>query len=119
MLTFIDFNDTNIVGIKINGKITEAEFDQVVRRFEEKMARYEKVRLYAEMENFGGMELKAFFKDLKFGLSNFKRFEREAVVTDKNWAQQFVNISDSLVPTVEVKSFTNEERAKAKTWIQA
>lgn len=117
MLTLIDFKNAYIVGIKINRKITEHEFDEIISRFEHKFEEHEKVRLYAEMENFGGMELKAFFKDLKFGLSNFKRFERKAVVTDKKWPQKFVNISDPLVSTVKVKSFTKEERAQAKTWI--
>ncbi len=118
MIQFIDFEDSNIVGIEIDGKITEAEFDELIRRFEEKFEQYEKVRLYAEMKNFGGMEMKAFFKDLKFGLTNFKRFEREAVVTDARWAQQFAKISDPLVPTVKVKAFAYAEKQKAKEWIQ-
>lgn len=118
MVRFIDFGDSNIVGIEIEGKITDQEFDELVQRFERKFEDYDKVRLYAEMKNFGGMELKAFFKDLKFGLSNLKRFEREAVITDKKWAQQFAKISDPLVPTVEVKAFTFAEKDKAKAWIR-
>ena len=117
MLTFIDFGEMNIVGIRIDGKITDQEFDQVIEQFEQKFKQYEKVRLYAEMENFGGMEVKAFFKDLKFGLTNFTKFEREAVVTDKKWAQQFATISDPLVPTVEVKAFSYAEKEEAKKWI--
>lgn len=118
MLSFIDFGDTNIIGIRIKGKITEDEFDEVIERFEKKFENHKKVRLYVEIEDFGGMEIKAFFKDLKFGLKNFKRFEREAVVTDRKWAQQFANISDPLVPTVEVKSFPFADRDKAKAWIK-
>ena len=118
MLTFIDFGNTNIVGITIDGKITDEEFDTVIQRFEKKFNKFEKVRLYAEMKNFGGMEVKAFFKDLKFGLTHFSRFEREAVVTDKKWAQQFANISDPLVPSVDVKSFSFAEKEEAKKWIQ-
>lgn len=117
MLTFIDFEESNVVGIRINGKITDEEFDRVIERFEEKFDEHEKVRLYAEMENFGGMEVKAFFKDLKFGLTNFSKFEREAVVTDKKWAQQFATISDPLVPTVDVKAFSYADREEAKAWI--
>ncbi len=98
MLNFIDFGSTNIVGIEIDGKITEGEFDTIINRFDEKLKDHEKVRLYAEMKNFGGMELKAFLKDLKFGLKNFSKFEREAVVTDAKWAQQFANIFDPLNP---------------------
>lgn len=117
MLNFIDFEDSNVVGLTIDGKITDEELDAVVSRFEKKFESYEKVRLYAEMKNFGGMEIKAFFKDLKFGLTNFSRFEREAVVTDAEWAQQFATISDPLVPTVDVKAFSYAEKEEAKAWI--
>ena len=119
MLTFIDFGDTNVVGIKIDGKITEEEFDGIISKFEEKFERFEKVHLYAEMKNFDGMELKAFFKDLKFGLTHFNKFEKEAVVTDEKWVQEFATISDPLVPMVEVKAFTYAEKAQAKQWVLA
>lgn len=119
MLSFIDFGNTNIIGVKIDGKITDEELDAIIGRFEEKLEHHEKVRLYAEMKSFDGMGLKAFFKDLKFGLKNLRRFEKEVVVTDKKWAREFAAISDPLFPTVEVKSFPFSQREKAKQWIRS
>lgn len=83
MTSFIDIDADNVVGIRIDGKISDQEFDAVTALLEEKMKNHSKVRMYAEIESFGGASLETFMKDLEFGIKNWDRFDKEAIVTEK------------------------------------
>ncbi|WP_234570563.1 STAS/SEC14 domain-containing protein [Rhodohalobacter sp. 614A] len=118
MTGFIDIDADNVVGIRIDGKISEQEFDAITARLEEKMSKHSTVRIYAEIKSLGGMSPETFFKDLKFGLQNWDRFDKEALVTDKKWLEKIIDISDHLFPSIEVEAFSFDEKKKAKIWIQ-
>ena len=119
MLKFIELNADNVVGFRIDEKIMGKEFDEIATRLEGKMEKHPKVRLYVEVESFEGFSFEALMKDLKFGLSNWSRFEKEAVVTEKKWMEKLATISDKIVPNIEVKAFSFQEKEQAKEWIQA
>lgn len=117
MLTLISFEDDRVVGARISGKITRPEFDTVAAALEAALAKHDKVRFYAEMETFGGVAMDALFKDLEFGLRHWQQFEREAVVTDRNWMRRLALMADKLLPSIEVKVFAGDEVESAKAWI--
>ncbi|CAN5431475.1 hypothetical protein BH23BAC3_BH23BAC3_13080 [soil metagenome] len=74
--------------------------------------------MYVELESFGGMELKTFIKDLRFGLKNLDRFEKEAIVTEKDWVQKITSAADNVTGKIELKAFSFDEKDKAKRWVQ-
>ena len=117
MLTLIPFQDDRVVGARISGKITRPEFDIVAAALEEALARHDRVRFYVEMETFGGVAMDALFEDLKFGLRHWQQFEREAVVTDKDWMRRLGVLADKLLPSIEVKVFACDEQDSANAWI--
>jgi hypothetical protein len=119
MIDFIDMEAENVVGMKVDGKIEDQEFDAVVALFEKKMQHNDRVRLYIEMESFKGFSPKTFLKDLKFGLENWDRFDKEAVVTEQKWVQKLADIGGKVFSNIEVKAFSFDEREQAKVWIQS
>jgi hypothetical protein len=94
MTTFIDIDADHVVGINVDGKITGQEFDALTALMEKKMQDHEKVSLYIELTSFEGFSAEAFFKDVKFALSNLDRFEKEALVTDRKWVQKVSTLGD-------------------------
>lgn len=118
MTNFVELDADNVVGIRIDGKISEQEFDAITALLEKKMKNHSTVRLYAEIESFGGASLETFMKDLKFGLENWDRFDKEAVVTKKEWLEKVIDFSDNIFSGIEVEAFSFDEKEKAKTWIQ-
>lgn len=118
MLTFIDMDADNVLGFLIDGKITGDEFDEVASQLEKKMENHSQISLYVEVESFEGFSFEALMKDLKFGLSNWDRFEKEAVVTEKKWLEKLADVGDKIIPSIEVKAFPFEEREQAKKWVQ-
>jgi hypothetical protein len=117
MINLIPFDADNVVGMRIDGRIGDEAFDQVLAAIEQKMATHDKVRLYVEMQSFGGMSMQALLKDIRFGLGHWSRFDREAIVTDKGWMKTLVPVMDKLVPGIEVKVFPSERQGDARQWV--
>jgi len=118
MIEIIPFEEGNIIGLRLNGRIEDEEFDEVVEKIEEMLKEHDKLRVYAEVEKIGGMSVNTLMKDIHFKLKHWRDFEKEAVVSDKSWLESWVGIADKLFPHIEVKHFSFEEKDKAKEWLK-
>lgn len=119
MLTLIPFDADNVVGLRIEGKISTREFEDAKKAIEEKFGRHEKISLYAEIFSFGGISLEAMLKDIKFSLGHWLRFEKEVIVTDKSWLHKVGFAADKVFPGMEVKVYPVEEREAAQRYVGA
>lgn len=119
MVTQIPFANDKVLGIRIDGKITSEMLDEIYQALDAKLAEHPKARIYVEMPAFEGMSAEAFYRDLKYSLSHWTRFEREAVVTDQHWLEVVASLAGRLLPNVEVKVFPMSEADAARDWIQA
>ena len=120
MIELISFEEPNIVGFRLDGKIDEESFDKAVAAIEEVLANNERIRIYAEVKSLGGMSLETFFENLKFKSQLFRqleKFEKEAIVSDRGWIEKLVKVSDKLFPSVDVKYFGFDEKEEALAWI--
>src|SRR3546814_21120856 len=79
MIENIPFNDDNIAGFRIDGRLTAEAYDGIRDVVDAKLARHQKLRIYVEIANDTRISAEAFFKDLKFALRPWDRFELEAV----------------------------------------
>lgn len=117
MLELIDFQRGNVVGLRVDGKITEEEFDKIASFCEDKLKEFKNIRLYVELISYGGMAPNAVLKDIKFGIKHWKQIEKEAIITDQQWMQKVAEAAGKLFPNIEVKAFPTEEQKWAKKWI--
>ena len=117
MLSLIPFEADDVVGIRIEGRISTQEFEDAKSAIEEKFGRHEKISLYAEIMTFGGISLEALLKDIKFSLGHWLRFEREVIVTDKSWLHKVGFAANKVFPGMEVKVFPVEETEAAKRYV--
>lgn len=118
MMELIELQEDHIVGLCIDGKVDNETFDRVLAEIEDRLTRHERIRIYVELVSLGGIGLEALFKDMKFGLGNWRRFEREAVVSDRAWVHKIASLTDRLMPSVEVKAFPLEEKSAALAWVR-
>lgn len=119
MLEFIDLNKETVVGFQIAGKVTQEDFATVAEAIEERLKHHDKISIYAEVTSFEGMSVETFFKDAMFGLRNWNRFSKEALVTDKAWLRNAAEIGGKLTPGIDVKAFTVAETSAAREWVKA
>jgi hypothetical protein len=119
MITFIPFDADNVVGLCVDGRIDAADMDRIAAVCKEKLGRHRKLRVYVEVPSFEGISVEAFFRDMEIGLSQWNRYDKEAVVTDQPWLAKVTTATGHLVPGLEVKAFPSEQTAAARAWIAA
>ena len=107
----------HIIGLEINGWIGAEDIDRVVKIVESRIDAGEKLSIYAEINNWSGMSLWAFIKDLNFGFRHLKNFEKEAIVSDNKWLEALAALGNTLFSSIEVKHFAPEEKDKALEWV--
>lgn len=119
MITPIAFDADNVIGMRIDGRIVAEDMDRIAAMVEEKLTRFDKLRVYVEVPSFEGISIEGFFKDLQLGLRHWHRFEKEAVVSDEQWMHKLAPLGGHLVSGLEVKVFASNESVAAKAWVVA
>lgn len=112
--------DGNIVCVQAKGKLTHADYQQVlIPRLEQVIKEHGKARiLFAMGEEFHGWEPAAMWDDAKFGMQHRTHFEKCAVVGGPKWIEWATKIATVIV-SCECKTFAVNQLTEAKTWIKA
>lgn len=121
MIEIIAFDEPNIIGFRLDGKLDNDGYNRMVAEIQQALNNNDKIRIYAEVEKFGGMSLEKFFENFKVKFGFFKeldKFEKEAIVSDKQWLASMTKLSDKLFPSVEVRYFSFENKADALAWVK-
>ena len=72
--------------------------------------------LYLLGDDVTGFSAGAAWQDTKVGMEHVTRWEKIAVVTDKDWLRHSVDIFGYLIPG-EIKGFTMADETEARAWI--
>lgn len=115
MKTSFEFSD-NVLGVILENKFDSENLQRIQKMLQEKIERFEKIRVYLEDRNSNGITLKAVFRDLAFEMKNKKSLQKIAVVTDAKFFQVVTEMKEILVDT-EVETFDRENRIKAMNWV--
>ena len=118
MITPINFPQKDIIGFQMSGKITEAEIKDWADRLDRKSDQPQKLRVYIEAEDIDDTSLSAVMADLKFDLTHLGDFEKAAFVSEETWTK-LSTFAASLVPNIEAKQFSLNEKEAAKKWIES
>lgn len=116
MIEYIDDLPVDVAGLKVHGKLTHADYQDLLPKLEAKMADHKKLRVLFVMEDFHGWELGAAWDDLKFEMAHCKDFGRCAIVGEKKWEEWMVKISKPFYKG-DVKYFDHGELEQAKAWL--
>lgn len=118
MIEPVVFQRDDVIGLRVEGGVGRVHFETIAELVENKLERHPKLRIYVEMRGFAGMSPMTFFEDLKLALKHWKRFEREAVVTDAKWIQQMTRGAAKLFNGIDIRVFPMSERLAARQWIE-
>lgn len=116
MIRILDDSEKNLIALKASGEIKEEDYDVLVPYLEEKIDSFGKLRLYLEISDLDGMEVKAMWKDLKFDARHLNDFKKIAVVGDESWEKGLTEAS-RLISSAETKFFDTQDRAAALAWV--
>lgn len=116
MMEYQNNPSNNIVEIRVEGKITEADFDRVTSQLKADIEKHGKLRILEEIHNFGGMDPITLWKDARFGLAHVNDFTHAAIVADAKWMRTFAAAIDSVL-SAQVKAFEASQIEEARTWL--
>ena len=118
MLERISDLPDSVVGIRASGEVTGDDYRNVlIPAVEAALEGDKQLRLlYLIEDDVSGFSAGAAWQDTKVGLGHYNRWEKVAVVSDKDWLRHSVDIFGYLIPG-EVKAFTHSEEAEARTWV--
>ena len=118
MIELVPIPATNVIGVRIVGKMEKADIDKTTQEIEKKLTVHDKVNIYAEIESFEGITIEALVADVKFAFPHLRDFNKKAVVSEKPWIENLVAIGDKLFPSVEVRHFSFDQKDEALQWVQ-
>jgi SpoIIAA-like len=110
-----------ILGFRASGKVTSAEYREMMEPIYATLERGEKLNIYFELaDDFHSLDWGALVQDMKaagsVGLKHRSAWERMALVTDKDWVKHGASAFGSLAPG-ELRLFEPADRDKARAWL--
>jgi hypothetical protein len=108
----------HVVSMRVSGRVETEDVERGIAAVEEALARQDRIALYAEVA-MSGMTPGAFIRDLGYGLRHLRelhRFARMAVVTEQEWVRRIVRAESHILPQIEIRTFTPDERDDALAW---
>jgi hypothetical protein len=117
MLELLPAPADDVVALRIDGKVTDAEYDALVATIEQKLERHERLRVYGEYVAFNGAPFRTYLRDVAMGFKHWNDFSRAVVVTDKAWVESVVKAIGRVAPVLRTRAFPFEERDRAMKWL--
>mgnify|MGYP003108929414 CR=1 FL=1 len=106
----------NSVGFILDGSFNEETMNRLHQAIENKLKKFEKIKLYIEDDDIETFSVEAIAKNILFKFKNSDRFSKVAFVTNRKWIKACATI-ENLFLTGEVKVFTSDDRLEAINWI--
>lgn len=106
-----------LLALTVTGKIGKPDIDAAIAAIEKAYGETERISIVADLSGFEGMSAEAFVGDLRYGLSHLndlKRYDRVAIITDRDWIEALVWVEGKLVPGATVRCFEPDERDDAR-----
>ncbi len=109
----------NIIGFIIDGKLAEAEVEELFTEIEARANQFGKIRLYAIVKEVEGWDtLKSFFNTMRHKFKIIGKIEKYALLTDKLWLKNASKFGDFLTPGIDIRTFGLNDTGQALKWLQ-
>ncbi|SPH17673.1 hypothetical protein DEA8626_01197 [Defluviimonas aquaemixtae] len=110
--------DQGLVWVTAGEQLTEADYDRFEPIFEKIAERTPgTVPMVIELKpDFDGWDLRALWREVKFGMRHHDSYSLIAVVGDKKLKGWGTKLSDPLFPSARIQFYSPEDRAKAEHW---
>jgi hypothetical protein len=119
MIEVMPESQGNVAGVKVSGKVTTKEYeDVVIARLDAMIKEHGKARFMWYLDdNFQGAEAGAMWDDTKFGFKHRNDFEKLALVGGPKWMEWLTKLA-AKVFSGETKTFTREQFQEAWDWLK-
>lgn len=114
----IDPSGSTYMTVRLSGKLTAEDYEQLVPAVEKVIKERGTLRMLIEMRDFHGWDLAATWEDTKFGLRHYHDIDRLAMVGEKVW-QRGMAVFCKPFTRAAIKYFDVSEIDEARSWVEA
>lgn len=109
----------NVIGLKLSGTLSRAEYHEIVPYLEEKIEEYGKIRLLIELDHWKGWGAYAAFNDIFFVIKHSFQIERVAFLLKSEADKRSVLLARPFTPWSRdnTRYFGPEEAEAAWKWV--
>jgi len=119
MISIINDAPENVAAFNATGEITKEDFENLVIPYvKTKVEEFGELNYLLNLDtDLGNFTAGAWLQDAFLGIKNITKWNRAAIVTDKEGVQNFTDIFSVVMPG-EFKSFPKENLYNALYWCQ-
>ena len=114
-------NGVNRIDIELSGKLDSEDMKIALDELEDKSKNIENGKMLYDVIDFHLPSMSAIaieFSRLPAMFGLIKKFSKAAVLTDKNWIKKISELEGLLIPGLEIKAFSREQKEEAEAWLQ-
>lgn len=111
---------TNRLDIALSGKLNSEEMRTALDELADKSKDIEKGKMLYDVIDFHLPSLSAIaieFSRLPSMFVVVSKFDRAAVLSDKNWIKKISEFEGMLIPGLEIKAFNRDQKDEAEAWL--
>ncbi|QSH42263.1 STAS/SEC14 domain-containing protein [Lentisphaerota bacterium ZTH] len=116
MIEVIKTNNPQLVAMKCDGPINEAEFCEAMCVMQDKFKTNDKVDFYLEAGNVPIPEMKILREDIKMAVEFGDKIGKIALVTSQIWMKMYFTMMTSIFE-IKARIYSPEETDEAKEWV--
>ena len=109
-------NDGNLIVVYVSGKLTKADYDDFIPKFEQLFRLKGKLDVLFDMTHFYGWDAAALWEEVKFDFKHFSDIDRFAIVGEKKWQKAMATFCNSFTEA-RVRYFDHADEAEALKWL--
>lgn len=113
---YTEHDSLPVAEIRVLGRVTEHDMDEILPKMEAFIDRHGKVRLIEVIERFEGFDVTTILDGMKFDFRHMGDVTHAAIVSDIPWISFMTSAFARVVP-LTVKVFSMDELDAARDWI--
>jgi SpoIIAA-like len=117
MLEKINESSGSVVGYRVVGKVTAADYQQLDPEVHALVDQYDSVCLLLDLQEFAGEEVKAWLSDFKFGHRFHDKISKMAIVGDKRWEKWIADLAHPFYAR-DARFFHPDQMDQAWAWMR-
>lgn len=106
-----------VVEIRVVGRVTENDMDEIIPKLETFIARHGTIRLLEVIERFDGFDPTTILEGMKFDIKHLKDVSHAALVSDIPWIGIMTSAAATVMPLI-IQTFPLAKEDKARAWIE-
>ena len=109
----------HVIALSLDGTLTGEGLQEYRHVLEKKLQEHDQIGLYIDITELTDMTANSIVEGTKADMelfSHIKQLNRCAFVSDKEWPKAAISIADRLLPMLEMKVFSSNEKADALSW---